>query len=340
MKNSRYPLILGAVAGLALVALLALVLLPGGAGPVEEAEETNNEPDIERLSPDSRLPDNWESLNLRQKIQLNYHRCQPSDNISPDNGRCRIDIDRQDSNYEFEAEYVYISHSGPQSYFPLPESTYIYIAVPDSASDEQVEVVFNKYILSRYEEENLTAGLSASEQENFYGVANRLGMSRMVIYNYSDVVFGDDYYHGRQFTGDPRTVRAYGLGGIDYEYLGNTVLEAGRDGSTITGNCIAIDLDFLILSDPTVDQLKAYYSTDSLFWVAMGRYLEMGAGYDLRFPEAARQKRSDGEVNYDIRINLFREDPLKYYLSLFDDEEAVEHELLSELPSISINGCQ
>ena len=333
LKNNRYLLVSVLAASLLLAGVLALVWLPGDSSEPELEEEP---PPQFVVSPDGRLPDNWRHLQTAQRLDLNYHRCLLRSEINQDHGRC-LTSDRNQP----QAEYVYISRSGPQAGYPLPQISYLYFAVPDSATDEQTRIVFENFVSHwGYDESILSPGALEFDHDNQL-IAGNLRMFLAVIYNYSDVVFDRDLYHGREFTGEPRVVYASGSGGVAYEYLGNEGWAAGRDGADLPDDCIALDLNFLILSESTPDQLRDYYSDGSPFRVALDHYLEIGGGYDLRLPEAARQKKRDGDVSYDVLIKLYRADAEEYYLTPLDEEveygEAYRH---PELPSIAMNGCR
>ncbi len=151
-------------------------------------------------------------------------------------------------------------------------SRYVHVAVPDAVSDELVERVFDSYVASQPGFGDI-AQLQLEETDSPLGPGWQLGMDLFVVRNYSDVVFGD-YFHGRDFTGDPRVVYATGPGGVAHGYnpvsdqdssYGTVVHESGRDGADLPEDCIAIDFSFRILSQSTTDQLKAYYSVDSPF---------------------------------------------------------------------------
>lgn len=337
MKNNRCLLILGSVASLLLAGALVLVLLTGDSPDYPRPAD----PALPVVSPDTRLPENWGQLNRAQKFDLNYHRCLRRSEISPEHGRCLIDSNH--GNRPAEAEYIYISYSGAQAGFPLPQITYLYLAVPDSATDEQADIVFENWVdYHRFDEGILDAealGFNRDDPLEYALKAGELTVFVMVVYNYSDVEFCDDCFHGWDSTAEPRAVYASGSGGVGYEYLGNEAFAAGRDGADLADNCIALDLRFLILSQSSPDQLRAYFSNDNQFRVALDGYLGIGGGYDLRFPEEVWQKRRSGDVNYDILIKLYRADAKEYYLNLHEAEydETYRH---PDLPSIAINGCR
>lgn len=333
MKNNRCLLILGSVTSLLLAGALALALLVGGSPDYSHPEA----PVPPTILPDSRLPQNWGQLDRVQKFRLNYHHCLSRSEISPEHGRCQIDDNHDD---QLEAEYIYISRSGPHAGSPMPQVSYLYLAVPDSATNEQVGVVFENYVsYRRYDRDFSAVKGSIVDKQDPLGVAGQLGVTLVVIYNYSDVVFGDNYFQGWDSAADPRVAYASGPGGVAYEYLGNEVFASGRDGADLASDCIALDLSFLILSESSPDQLRAYYSDEGPFGLILDGYLKMGPGYDLRFPEGAGQKRRTGNVNYDILVKLYRADAKEYYLNPHDAEygETYRH---PDLPSITLNGCQ
>ena len=319
-RSGSVPIIT-AVVLVVVIAIAAIVLITRGGETVVETAPVTDPP-----------PEGWDGSGEAD--------CWEGTSVNPDTNRCIVAGDPG-------AEYIYVSLTGPHSGAPLPQISYVHVAVPDAVSDELVERVFDSYVASQPGFGDI-AQFQLEETDSPLGPGGQLGMELFIVRNYSDVVFGD-YFHGRDFTGDPRVVYATGPGGVAHGYnpvpdsssYGTVVHEASRDGADLPEDCIAIDFSFTILSQSTTDQLKAYYSADSPFLVALNSYIELGGGYGLNFPESARQKRLQGDAKYDILIKLYQMDAGEYLAGSDSDPEAPsEDNRHPELPSIAINGCQ
>ena len=276
-RSGSVPVIV-AVVLVVVIAVVAIVLITRGGETVVETAPVTDPP-----------PEGWDELSEPD--------CWEGTSVNPDTSRCIVGGDPG-------AEYIYVSQSNPHSAAPLPQISYVHVAVPDAVSDELVGRVFDSYVASQSGFGDI-AQFQLEETDSPLGPGGQLGMDLFIVRNYSDVVFGD-YFHGRDFTGDPRVIYATGPGEVAHGYnpvsdqdssYGTVVHESGRDGADLPEDCIASDFSFRILSQSTTDQLEAYYSAGSPFMAALSSYIELGGVYGLSLPESAQQKRLRGMPN-------------------------------------------